>query len=234
MERSEFISFDLECVVAAIATSLGAPARQVRAAVELLEDGNTLPFIARYRKEATGGLDETALRAIEDALAKAHELADRKNTILRTIDQQGQLTSELRQQIEQCDDKQLLEDLYLPFKPKRRSRATAARERGLQPLADLFLAQRTLGRARSDVVRPFVEAEKDVPDEETAIQGACDIVAEVWSEEVETRRWMSEQAKGFGRVHSKVKRGKKEEAAKFEMYFDKASSIPPSASHETG
>jgi protein Tex len=231
MERSEFISFDLECVVAAIATSLGAPARQVRAAVELLEDGNTLPFIARYRKEATGGLDETALRAIEDALAKAHELADRKNTILRTIDQQGQLTSELRQQIEQCDDKQLLEDLYLPFKPKRRSRATAARERGLQPLADLFLAQRTLGRARSDVVRPFVEAEKDVPDEETAIQGACDIVAEVWSEEVETRRWMSEQAKGFGRVHSKVKRGKKEEAAKFEMYFDHHEPIKRVPSH---
>ncbi len=231
MERSEFISFDLECVVAAIATSLGAPARQVRAAVELLEDGNTLPFIARYRKEATGGLDETALRAIEDALAKAHELADRKNTILRTIDQQGQLTSELRQQIEQCDDKQLLEDLYLPFKPKRRSRATAARERGLQPLADLFLAQRTLGRARSDVVRPFVDAEKDVPDEETAIQGACDIVAEVWSEEVETRRWMSEQAKGFGRVHSKVKRGKKEEAAKFEMYFDHHEPIKRVPSH---
>lgn len=231
MERSEFISFDLECVVAAIATSLGAPARQVRAAVELLEDGNTLPFIARYRKEATGGLDETALRAIEDALAKAHELADRKNTILRTIDQQGQLTSELRQQIEQCDDKQLLEDLYLPFKPKRRSRATAARERGLQPLADLFLAQRTLGRARSDVVRPFVDAEKDVPDEEAAIQGACDIVAEVWSEEVETRRWMSEQAKGFGRVHSKVKRGKKEEAAKFEMYFDHHEPIKRVPSH---
>lgn len=231
MERSEFVSFDLERVVAAIAASLSVPARQVRAAVELLEDGNTLPFIARYRKEATGGLDETALRAIEDALAKAHELADRKNTILRTIDQQGQLTSELRKQIEQCDDKQLLEDLYLPFKPKRRSRATAARERGLQPLADLFLAQRTLGRGRSDVLRPFVDAEKDVPDEQAALQGACDIVAEVWSEEVETRRWMSEQAKDYGRVHSKVKRGKKEEAAKFEMYFDHHEAIKRVPSH---
>ena len=95
------------------------------AAIELLDDGNTLPFIARYRKEATGGLDETQLRVIEDALAKARELARRKTTILRTIDQQGLLTPELRQQIEQCLDKQLLEDLYLPFKPKRRTRATA-------------------------------------------------------------------------------------------------------------
>ena len=170
------------------------PSARCGAAIELLEDGNTLPFIARYRKEATSGLDETALRMIEDALAKAHELARRKATILRTIDQQGLLTPELRQQIEQCQDKQVLEDLYLPFKPKRRTRATAARERGLQPLADLLLQQRALGRPRSEVLRPFVNPENDVPDEQAALQGACDIVAEQWSEDVETRRWLSEQA----------------------------------------
>ena len=231
MERSEFDSFDLERVVAAIAKSIGVPVRQVLSAVELLEDGNTLPFIARYRKEATGGLDETALRAIEDALAKAHELASRKETILRTIQQQGLLTPALRAQIDQCDDKQRLEDLYLPFKPKRRSRAAAARERGLQPLADLFLEQRTLIRPRSEVLRPFVNPEKDVPDEQAAIQGASDIVAEHWSEQLETRQWLSVQAKGFGRIHSRVKRGKKEDAAKFEMYFDHHEPVKRVPSH---
>ncbi len=223
--------FDLSQTVRAIAADAEVTDRQVRAAIELLEAGNTLPFIARYRKEATGGLDETALRLIEDGLAKAHELAKRKATILRTIDEQGLLTPELRGQIEQCDDKQLLEDLYLPFKPKRRTRAATARERGLQPLADLLLAQRPLGRARSDVLRPFVNPEKDVPDEGAALQGACDIVAEQWSENVETRRWLSEQAREFGRVRSQVKRGKKDQAAKFEMYFDHQEPVKRVPSH---
>ncbi len=236
MNSTEFTCFDLEQAVRSIAAATGVTESQVRSAIALLEDGNTLPFIARYRKEATSGLDETALRMIEDALAKAHELARRKATILRTIDQQGLLTPELRQQIEQCQDKQVLEDLYLPFKPKRRTRATAARERGLQPLADLLLQQRTLGRPRSEILRPFVSRENDVPDEQAALQGACDIVAEQWSEDVETRRWLSEQANGFGRIHSQVKRGKKEDAAKFEMYFDhqepvKRSSLASPAGH---
>ncbi|MFH1918494.1 MAG: Tex family protein [Planctomycetota bacterium] len=226
-----FKCFDLEQAVRSIAAVTGVAERQVRTAIELLEDGNTLPFIARYRKEATGGLDETSLRMIEDALAKAHELARRKATILRTIDQQGLLTPELRQQIEQCQEKQALEDLYLPFKPKRRTRAATARERGLQPLADLLYQQRALGRPRSEILRPFVNPENHVPDEQAAIQGACDIVAEQWSEDMETRRWLSEQANGFGRVHSQVKRGKKEDAAKFEMYFDHQEPVKRVPSH---
>jgi uncharacterized protein len=226
-----FECFDLEQAVRSIAAATAVAERQVRTAIELLEDGNTLPFIARYRKEATGGLDETALRMIEDALAKAHELARRKATILRTIDQQGLLTPELRQQIEQCQNKQVLEDLYLPFKPKRRTRAAMARERGLQPLADLLLQQQPLGRSRSDVLRPFVNPENHVPDEKAAIQGACDIVAEQWSEDMATRRWLSEQASGFGRVRSQVKRGKKEEAAKFEMYFNHQEPVKRVPSH---
>ncbi len=226
-----FECFDLEQAVRSIAVATAAAERQVRTAIELLEDGNTLPFIARYRKESTGGVDETALRMIEDALAKAHELARRKATILRTIDQQGLLTPELRQQIEQCQDKQVLEDLYLPFKPKRRTRAAMARERGLQPLADLLLQQQPLGRSRSDVLRPFVNPENHVPHEQAAIQGACDIVAEQWSEDMATRRWLSEQASGFGRVRSQVKRGKKEDAAKFEMYFDHQEPVKRVPSH---
>ena len=224
-------SFDMDQTVQSIAAAAGLAERQVRTAIQLLEDGNTLPFIARYRKEATGGLDETALRIIEDALAKAHELARRKATILRTVDQQGVLTAELRQQIEQCQDKQLLEDLYLPFKPKRRTRAAMARERGLQPLADLLLLQRALGRPQSEVLRAFINPEKDVPDEQAAIQGACDIVAEQWSEDVDTRRWLSDQARGFGHLRSQVKRGKKEDAAKFEMYFDHQEPLKRVPSH---
>jgi len=231
MESQSFNCFDIAQAVQSIAAATGVPVRQVRIAIELLEDGNTLPFIARYRKEATGGLDETSLRLIEDALAKAHELAKRKTTILRTIDQQGLLTAELRQQIEQCDDKQVLEDLYLPFKPKRRTRAAMARERGLQPLADTLIEQRTLGRSRSEVLRPFVNPDGDVPDEQAAIAGACDIVAEQWSENLETRSWLSKQASGFGRVRSQVKRGKKDEAAKFEMYFDHQESVGRVPSH---
>ncbi len=231
MANQTFNCLDMEQTVRLIAESAGLPERQVRTAVELLEDGNTLPFIARYRKEATGGLDETALRLIEDGLAKSHELAKRKTTILKTIDQQGLLTRDLQSQIEGCQDKQVLEDLYLPFKPKRRTRAATARERGLQPLADLLQNQRPTSQSRSDIVRPFVKPEADVPDEQAAVQGACDIVAEQWSEDIEQRRWLGQQASGFGRVRSQVKRGKKEDAAKFEMYFDHQEPVKRVPSH---
>ena len=220
MAENSFDCFDLDKTIAAIAKALGIGQDQVRATIELLEAGNTIPFIARYRKEATRALDEIALRAIEEALAKARELGARKTTILKTIDEQGQLTVALRRQIEECDDKKVLEDLYLPFKPKRRTRATIARERGLQPLADLLLRQERLGKSRSDVLRAFVSAEKEVPDEAAALQGACDIVAEQWSEDANTRGWLAKHAAQSGHIVSKVKRGKNEEAAKFEMYFD--------------
>lgn len=231
MSTAEFDCFDLTKVVAEIASLVGAAPRQVQAAIELLEAGNTLPFIARYRKEATGGLDELALRKIEDALSAAQELAKRKTTILKTIEQQGQLTPDLQRQIRDCDDKHRLEDLYLPFKPKRRTRATVARERGLQPLADLLLKQRPLGRSRSDVLRPFVKPDQEVPDEQAALDGACDIVAEVWSEDAEVRRWVHQQARDFGRVRSEVKRGKREEASQFEQYLDYQEPVKRVPSH---
>lgn len=220
MVETTFDCFDLDKTIAAIAEDLGVAADRVRAAIELLEAGNTIPFIARYRKEATQGLDEIALRAIEEALGKARELAARKATILKTINEQGQLTDELRRQIETCSDKKVLEDLYLPFKPKRRTRATIARERGLQPLADILLRQERLGKSRSEVLRPFVSPDKEVPDESAALQGACDIVAEQWSEDARTRGWLAKHAAQSGQVVSKVKRGKKEEDSKFEMYFE--------------
>ena len=204
---------------------------QVRATAELLQAGNTIPFIARYRKEATQNLAEQALRFIEDSLAKAQELAQRKATILRTIDQQGQLTDELRRQIETCQDKQQFEDLYLPFKPKRRTRATIARERGLEPLAEILLRQERLNRPRSEVLRPYVSAEREVPDEAAALAGACDIVAEHWSEDAATRSWLVKQAAEFGQVVSKARRGKDDPASKFAMYFDHQEPLKRMPSH---
>ncbi|HUP82327.1 MAG TPA: Tex-like N-terminal domain-containing protein, partial [Pirellula sp.] len=214
-----------------IAMSLSISEPQVKATIELLDAGNTIPFIARYRKEATHGLNEMALRGIEDALEKARELAARKKTVLKTIDEQGLLTASLRQQIVDCTDLQTLEAIYLPFKPKRRTRATLARERGLQPLADLLLRQKDIGRPKQEILKQYVNIELEVPDPATALQGALDIVAEFWADLVTTRTWLAKEAKMRGRVISQVKRGKKEEAAKFEMYFDFGEAATKIASH---
>lgn len=222
--------FDVTKVAAAIACELKVSPKQVEQTIKLLEDGNTLPFIARYRKEATQGLDETQLRAIEDALQQAKDLASRKLTILKTIDEQGLLTNALRQKIETCEDKQLLEDIYLPYKPKRKTRATAARERGLQPLADLFLKQRPINGSPDALVAKFVSAENDVESAQAAIAGACDIVAETWADDPDLRQWMTERTQR-GRVVSTVKRGKKEDGEKFETYFDHNERVDRMPSH---
>ncbi len=228
--KTEF-EFDLALAIKTISNELGLPQGQVSAAVELLNAGNTIPFIARYRKEATKGLDEIALRAIEDALEKATALAARKNTVLKTIAEQDLLTEELRAKIVACDDLQTLEILYLPFKPKRRTRATIAREQGLQPLADLLLRQTKLDRSKHETLAKFINADLGVPDADTALQGALDIIAEQWSEDATTRTLLYEHAMKFGNVSSQVKRGKKEEASKFEMYVDHTEPISKVPSH---
>lgn len=202
-----------------VAADLKVSIDQIEGAIRLLEDGNTIPFIARYRKEATRGLDERQLRAIEDMLVRAKELAARKNTILKTIAEQGQLTAALRTEIEQCTDSRVLEDLYLPYRPKKRTRAAMARERGLQPLADILLGQQRLWGTRRDVLKSFINPEKDVADEDAAIRGACDIVAETWAETPANRQWIVEQVQR-GELVSTVKKGKAEEGSKFENYFD--------------
>jgi uncharacterized protein len=220
MESQSYECFDREKTVSQIASAMQVAAHRVSAAVELLDEGNTLPFIARYRKEATQGLDELQLRQLEDSLTKARQLAQRKTTILRTIDEQGHLTAELRRRIEQCDERQELEDLYLPFKPRHRTRATIARERGLQPLADLLLRQTPIQRPRQEILQPYVRPEQDIPDAETALRGACDIVAESWSEDASVRSWLSKQSFERGFVASAVRRGKKDPSSKFAMYFE--------------
>ncbi|MFO0975862.1 MAG: Tex family protein [Planctomycetaceae bacterium] len=217
-ELSEIV-FEISSFAKQTATVLQVSGNQVEGAVRLLEEGNTIPFIARYRKEATKGLDERQLRAIEDALAKAKELAARKNTVLKTIAEQGQLTVALRQQIEQCSDARVLEDIYLPYRPKKRTRAAMARERGLQPLADVLLAQKPLAQPRAALLKSFVNPAKEVPDEAAALKGACDILAEVWADDVANRKLVLEKAQQ-GELVSSVRKGKQEEGAKFENYFD--------------
>lgn len=214
-----------------IAKELGLPLRQVTAAVELLNEGNTIPFIARYRKEMTLGLDEIGLRAIEDAFAKAIALAARKVTVLKSIEEQGQLTAELRKSIEACQDLRTLEGIYLPFKPKRRTRATIAREQGLQPLADILAKQTALGCSKASLLDQYINAEAGVTDASAALQGALDIVTEQWSEDLAIRNWMTDHAMKYGRVTSKVKRGKSEEASKFELYVDHQESANRIPSH---
>ena len=216
-----------------IAKQLDLPAAQVESAIRLLEEGNTIPFIARYRKEATGTLDEIQLRAIEDALDKANALAARMTTILKSLTEQGVLTAELKQQVESCQDMRSLEAVYLPFKPRRRTRAAIARQQGLQPLADLLLLQERIGQPRTVVMKRYVDKSKDLPDTDAVLKGALDIVAEHWADDAETRQWMFDQAFKFGKLSSKVKRGKKTAAGaeKFEQYFDRQESIARAAGH---
>lgn len=212
--------FDLAATARDLATELQLPTQGVLAAIELLDSGNTLPFIARYRKEATGGIDEIALRKIEDGLAHARELASRKATVLTTIEQQGLLTAELRQRIMACNDKATLEDLYAPFKPRRRTRATAARERGLEPLAKMMMAQLPLQQSREQLLRKFINPEQDVPDAAAAIAGACDIIAEEWANHPDNRGWMAQEIRR-GQIATTVKRGQNDPNSKFAAYFDR-------------
>jgi protein Tex len=223
--------FNQEETLIDLAKHLGVEVRQVAAAVQLLDAGNTIPFIARYRKEATRGLDEIALRAIEDAIEKARELSARKTTILKSIEEQGFLTEMLRTQILDCCDLQTLEAIYLPFKPKKRTRASIAREKGLQELADILAQQETLGASKASLLRRYVRPELEVLDEASALQGALDIIAEQWSEDLETRVWLTEEALRHGRIVSQVKRGKKEALDKFEMYADHRESVARIPSH---
>ena len=200
---------------------------QVQGTVRLLRDGATIPFISRYRKEATGSLDEVQVGAVKEQLERLTELESRRQTILTTIEEQGKLTPELRRRIEECWDPVELEDLYLPYKPKRHTRATVARERGLEPLADLVMAQRARDAAQQ--ARRYVSAE--VPTPEDALAGACDIIAERISENEQARNGLRRTFAREGVVHTKVVKGKEAEGAKYSDYFDAATPLRSISSH---
>ncbi|MGH8073867.1 MAG: Tex-like N-terminal domain-containing protein, partial [Lysobacter sp.] len=195
-----------------IAAEIGAKPEQARAAIGLLDEGATVPFIARYRKEVTGGLDDTQLRDLEGRLTYLRELEDRRTAVLASIDEQGKLTDELRADIVAADSKARLEDLYLPYKVKRRTKAQIAREAGLEPLADGLLADPSL--TPEAFAAGFVDAEKGVADPKAALEGARAILMERWGEDAalvgELREWLQD----VGRIHARVVEGKEIEGAK--------------------
>ena len=212
-----------------IAVEIGAQTAQVESAVGLLDEGATVPFIARYRKEVTGGLDDTQLRNLETRLGYLREMEERRAAILASIDEQGKLSDELRAEIEAADSKSRLEDLYLPYKPKRRTRAQIAREAGLEPLADGLLADPT--QVPEDFAAQFVDADKGVADAKAALEGARAILIERWGEDAallgELRGWL--EANGV--IRARVVEGKEAAGEKFRDYFDHAEPLAKIPSH---
>ena len=212
-----------------IAQDLALAPRSVSAVLGLLAEKATVPFIARYRKEATGGLDEVQIRAIEERHAYLGELEARRTLVLETIAGQGKLTPDLERRVRSAATKNELEDLYLPFKPKRRTRATMARERGLEPLARRILEQPERGDPQGEAQK-FVNADKDVPDLAAALQGARDIVAEVMTENANVRA-LAREAFARGGVISAAVPKKTQEPTKFEQYYDFGEAVATIPSH---
>jgi len=212
-----------------IADEIGVHPNQVAAAVRLLDDGATVPFIARYRKEATGNLDDTQLRTLEERLGYLRELEERRAAILQSIEEQGKLTAELRAEIENAETKQRLEDLYLPYKPKRRTKAQIAREAGLEPLADALFDDPTL-KPEAEAAK-FVDADKQVPDVKAALDGARQILMERFAEDAalldKLRNYLSEHAL----IASTVVEGKEDAGAKFRDWFDFRETLNSVPSH---
>ena len=210
-----------------IATALNIAVHQVENTLSLLNGGATIPFISRYRKEATGGLDEVQIGEIKERYDKLSDIAKRKETILKTIEEQGKLTTELKKRIDTCWDATELEDIYLPYKPKRKTRAEAARQKGLEPLATILMMQRENNLMPR--VRTFVKGE--VKDEEDALKSARDIIAEQVSEDERARNQVRNQFSRQAIISSKVVKGKEEEAAKYKDYFDFSEPLKRCTSH---
>jgi len=201
-----------------IAEDLQLNILQVRNTIELLDNNNTVPFISRYRKEKTGSLDEKQIRDIQEKIKYLRTLEARKETILQSVSEQGKLTKALEKEIRKAMKLQELEDLYLPYRPKKKTRASVARERGLEPLAQIMLSQEISSGDPIEIYQQFVNPQKDVADIEAACQGACDIVAEIISEQAGLRKIIRELTANHGYLTSSIR--KKSESREFEMYSD--------------
>ncbi|PRH76908.1 RNA-binding transcriptional accessory protein [Streptomyces solincola] len=212
-----------------IAEELGVRERQVRAAVELLDGGSTVPFIARYRKEATEMLDDAQLRSLEERLRYLRELEERRTAVLQSVREQGKLTAEVEASILAADTKARLEDVYLPFKPKRRTKAQIAREAGLEPLAEGLLADPSTEPLAAAAA--FADPDKGVADPAAALEGARAILTERFSEDADLIGELRETMWGRGRLVAKVRDGKEEAGAKFADYFDFAEGFTELPSH---
>ena len=222
-------------IPAALAREFDLRQRSVDRVIALVDDGATVPFLARYRKEQTGGLDEVKLRDLLERHTYLRELENRKRTILESIDEQGKLTDELRQQIESCTQKTELEDLYLPYKPKRRTRATIARERGLEPLAERLRSLNRPEVSRVDLTleaRPFVDPDREVETTDDALQGASDILAEGVAEDAELRAKIRRRLWDNGRFVTHVKRSHPKGSTNYEMYRGFKAPVRSIAAHQ--
>ncbi|TAN63970.1 MAG: RNA-binding transcriptional accessory protein, partial [Magnetospirillum sp.] len=219
----------IAAITTRIAQELSVRDAQVASAVQMLDEGSTVPFIARYRKEATGGLDDTQLRNLEDRLGYLRELEDRRVAIVKSIDEQGKLTPELAGQIAGADSKARLEDLYLPYKQKRRTKAQIAREAGLEPLADVLLADPAL--VPEQAAAAYVDADKGVADVKAALDGARQILMERFAEDAELLGSLRTLLWDGGVLVSAVADGKAEAGAKFSDYFDYREAIKAIPSH---
>ena len=208
----------IDPIIVALAAELNIPVDQVAPTVVLLDEGNTIPFIARYRKEVTGGLDEEQLRQIEARLGYLRNLAERKATVLRSIAEQGKLTPELEAQIHAAATLQAVEDLYLPYRLKPRTRATIARERGLEPLAQRIRSQEIPREKLAEIARAFLNDE--VPTAEDALAGARDIVAEEVSEDAEVRAAIRKLMLEYGVLVSSLAAGDKDPGGKYQLYYE--------------
>ena len=211
-----------------LAEELSVPASKVEAAVGLIDEGNTIPFIARYRKEATGGLNDEVLRTLDERLRYLRSLEERKSVVLKTIEEQGKLTDELRGQIEAAETLVAVEDLYRPYRPKRRTRATVAKEKGLEPLAQEILAQQ-VKVPLEELAVPYVSEEKGVADVKEALAGASDIIAEMISDNAASRQTIRDATGRFGLVRSEAKG--EDPAGTYQMYADFSESAGQIAGH---
>src|SRR5665647_2466956 len=200
-----------------ISTELQLPATKVKTTMGLLDEGNTIPFIARYRKEMTGELDENELRAIEERLQYLRNLEDRKLEVIRLIHEQDKLTPELQASIEAAGKLQELEDLYRPYRQKRKTRASVAKERGLEPLSIWVLSQPKQGNVLAEAGK-YVDEAKDVPTPEAALQGAMDIIAELIADEAKVRAWIRRYTQDNGVIRTEAK--DKQLESVYEMYYD--------------
>jgi len=213
-----------------ISKQVGAPASRVETTIKLLDEGATVPFIARYRKEATGNLDEVKIRGIEEKRQYFTDLEARRTTVLGSIEKQGKLTDELKAKILACYSKNELEDLYLPFKPKRKTKATTAIEHGLEPLAR-YIWEQAGEQPAGEFAQQFINSEKEIPTVEAAIEGALHIIAEWIAETPELRKQLRETMLTEGKVHAKVVPGKETEKTKYEMYYSFEEIVPRIPSH---
>ncbi|MBN2182464.1 MAG: RNA-binding transcriptional accessory protein [Sedimentisphaerales bacterium] len=220
----------ISAYIVKIATELSIRSHQVEATAALLDNGATVPFIARYRKEATGSLDEVAITGIRDSLERLRELDARRESIISSLDERQLLTDELRDKINQAETMTILEDIYLPYRPKRRTRATIAREKGLEPLAEMIFAQDPAVDPAAEAAA-FIDPEKGVESVEDALSGASDIIAEWVNEDQIARAKIRELFFSKGCFHSQVLKDQNEQGCKYKDYFDWQESVAAAPSH---